>query len=52
MEQHNLDVRSPNPPHIKEGGLRCWLPSWQFARYLLVGLWNTAFGYLLYAALT
>ena len=33
-------------------GLRRWLPSWQFGRYLLVGLWNTAFGYLTYAALT
>jgi putative flippase GtrA len=32
--------------------LRHCLPSWQFARYLLVGLWNTAFGYFTYAALT
>jgi putative flippase GtrA len=29
-----------------------WLPSWQFMRYLLVGAWNTAFGYVTYAALT
>ncbi len=28
------------------------VPPGQFARYLLVGLWNTAFGYGLYAALT
>ena len=33
-------------------GLHRLLPSWQFACYLLVGIWNTAFGYLLYAALT
>jgi putative flippase GtrA len=32
--------------------LRRWLPSWQFLRYLLVGVWNTAFGYLTYATLT
>jgi putative flippase GtrA len=32
--------------------LRRWLPSWQFARYLLVGVWNTTFGYMMYAALT
>jgi putative flippase GtrA len=33
---------------------RAWriFPSWQFARYLLVGGWNTAFGYFTYAALT
>ena len=28
------------------------LPSWQFVRYLLVGGWNTAFGYFTYVALT
>ena len=33
-------------------GLRRWRPSRQFVRYLLVGVWNTAFGYLTYAALT
>lgn len=29
-----------------------FLPSWQFVQYLLVGGWNTAFGYFTYAALT
>jgi putative flippase GtrA len=33
-------------------GLRRWLPSWQFVRYLLVGGWNTAFSFMAYAALT
>ncbi len=33
-------------------GMSRWLPFWQFMRYLLVGLWNTGFGYVTYAALT
>jgi len=33
-------------------GLKRYLPTWQFLRYLLVGGWNTAFGYFTYAALT
>jgi putative flippase GtrA len=33
-------------------GLRRWLPSWQFVRYLLVGGWNTAFAFAAYAVLT
>ena len=32
--------------------LRRWVPLGQAARYLLVGAWNTLFGYLLYAGLT
>ena len=36
----------------RNGGLLRWLPSWQFLRYLLVGAWNTVFGYLTYAVLT
>lgn len=32
--------------------LRSLFPPGQFLRYLLVGGWNTAFGYLLYAAFT
>ena len=52
VEQRNSGIQSLDPPHIKEGGLRRWLPSWQFTRYLLVGAWNTAFGYTTYAVLT
>jgi len=33
-------------------GLASHIPPGQFGRYLLVGLWNTFFGYGLYAALT
>ena len=43
---------TPGAMTQRKSGLRRLLPSWQFVRYLLVGVWNTAFGYLLYAALT
>src|SRR5208282_768109 len=39
-------------PRIYQISSRGWLPSWQFVRYLLVGVWNTVFGYLVYVTLT
>jgi putative flippase GtrA len=31
--------------------MRRWLPSWQFVRYLVVGGWNTIFGYATFAVI-
>jgi len=52
MKQRHMGNRFPKTQDSRRAGLRRWLPSWQFGRYLLVGVWNTAFGYLTYAALT
>ena len=52
VEQRRSESTHPGPPYSSKAGLCRWLPSWQFGRYLLVGVWNTALAYLAYAALT
>src|ERR1041384_1516321 len=46
----SLTKAIPMPPVLAK--LTSHIPPRQFLRYLLVGLWNTAFGYAAYAALT
>jgi putative flippase GtrA len=52
MTTDAIQSETPSAMTQLKAGLRRWLPSWQFLRYLLVGVWNTAFGYMTYAALT
>ena len=36
----------------RKTGIRRLIPSWQFVRYVMVGIWNTAFAYGCFAVLT
>jgi len=52
MPVHTIQSDTPDAATGHHGRLRRFLPSWQFVRYLIVGGWNTAFGYVTYVVLT
>jgi putative flippase GtrA len=56
MNEERMKLQAANIPGSQTAqpkiGLCHLLPSRQFMRYLLVGVWYTAFGYITYAALT